>query len=92
MAEEIKVCDKLETCAFFQAYESDQNKKLALKGFVQKYCKGDQPELCIRKKVAVALGHENVPVNMMPNGLALSGTLDQEWTEDVKKVVAQEKG
>ena len=91
MAEEINVCDKLEACAFFLEYESDSSKKLAPKGFVQKYCKGDNQEQCIRKKVVAALGRENVPVNMMPNGLPLSGTLDQDWTEDVKKIIVQER-
>ena len=85
-------CDKLETCAFFAKYESDPSRQLALKGFVQMYCKGGKQEQCIRKKVTAALGRENVPVNMMPNGFPLSGTPDQDWSESVKKIVTENRG
>lgn len=81
-------CENLASCAFFKEYESDEGKKTALQGFVNIYCKGDKQGDCVRKKVSKALGGpEHVPVNMMPNGLPLSGTSDADWPEEVKNAV-----
>ncbi len=77
-------CEKLATCAFVKAYENDESRKLALKGLVNMYCKGDKQNQCIRKKVSKALGGpEHVPKNMMPTGLPLSGTSKDDWSEEV---------
>ena len=77
-------CEKLATCAFFIEYEKDVSKKLALEGFAKMFCRGDKQDDCVRKKVSNALGGpEHVPVNMMPNGRALSGTSDSDWSEQV---------
>ena len=92
MAEEIKVCNLLDTCAFFEKYESDPSRQLPLKGFVLKYCKGGKQNQCVRHKIDHVLGHGNVPVNMMPNGFPLSGTSKQDWSESVKKAIAETKG
>jgi hypothetical protein len=77
-------CEKLATCAFFKEYESDENKKLVLGGFVKLYCKGDKQNECIRKKVSTMLGGpEKVPVNMMPDGHPLAGTNKEDWSKEV---------
>lgn len=82
-------CEKLATCAFFKEYEKDETKKLALSGLANKFCKGDKQDVCIRKKVSKALGADKVPVNMMPNGFPLSGTSDEDWPDEVKKVMKE---
>ncbi len=80
-------CDKLMTCAFFKRYESDHDRKLALAGLARIYCKGEKQGECIRKKVSKVLGADKVPVNMLPNGYAISGTTSDNWPEDVKKTM-----
>lgn len=78
-------CEKLSTCAFFKEYETNESKKMALKGFIALYCTGDQQDTCIRKKISTALGGaEHVPVNMMPNGRSLPGTSVDDWSDEVK--------
>ncbi len=75
----------MKTCAFFAYYEKTKGNSLALKGFVNTFCKGTKQDECIRKKVSKALGGPmHVPANMMPNGLPLSGTDNKEWPERVK--------
>ena len=70
---------------FFKQYENMEDKKFALQGFVLKFCKGDKQDECIRKKVSKAVGGPSkVPVNMMPNGMALSGTSKSDWHSEVK--------
>lgn len=79
-------CQNLDKCNFFKVYQ-DQ-KKRALKGFVQLYCQGDNQNKCVRKIISKTLGDsEFVPSNMMPNGLPLVGTNDLGWTSDVKEMV-----
>jgi len=82
-------CANLTTCAFFKEYEQDETKKLALQGFINKYCKGSMQDQCVRKKVSQALGAQNVPVNMMPNGAPLAGTTSDDWSNEVKNILSQ---
>lgn len=82
-------CEKLATCAFFKEYENDPARKLALKGFVNLFCKGDMQAECIRKKISALGGPEKVPVNMMPNGKPLSGTSDASWPEEVRNIISR---
>jgi len=83
-------CANLETCAFFKKYKQDESMKLALEGFIVKYCKGSMQNRCVRKKVSQALGAQNVPVNMMPNGSPITGTTTDDWSEEVKQVLTQQ--
>jgi hypothetical protein len=81
-------CANLSKCAFFKQYENLENKKLALRGFVRTFCKGDKQGECVRKKVSKALGGpDKVPLNMMPNGLPLAGTSKEEWSAEVKALI-----
>jgi hypothetical protein len=82
-------CQNLSTCAFFKKYEQDETMKLALQGIIRKYCKGSMQHNCVRKKVSQALGAQNVPINMMPNGSPLTGTTSDDWSHDVKNVLSQ---
>ena len=84
----MKHCESLENCALYRKYKSYENKKYALMGFVRAYCKGDKQAECIRKKVSKALGGSNkVPVNMMPSGLPVFGTLKDDWPDEVKALL-----
>lgn len=81
-------CDNLERCSFFQELAGVEKYKVPLAGFVRMYCKGSKQNLCVRKVVALSLGHPSrVPWNMLPNGLPLEGTSDSEWHEQVRKTV-----
>jgi hypothetical protein len=80
-------CANLSTCAFFRKYEQDANMKLALGGFITKYCKGEMQNQCVRKKVSQQLGAQNVPLNMMPNGSPITGTSKNDWSDDVNNIV-----
>ena len=82
-------CANLSTCAFFKKYQQDEKLKLALGGFIAKYCKGEMQNQCVRKKVSQQLGPQNVPVNMMPNGSPLTGTSSDDWSNDVKNIINQ---
>ncbi len=77
-------CKNLDNCSFFEEY----GEETSLEGFINRYCKGDKKDQCIRKMVSEALGGpENVPANMMPNGYPISGTTDDDWSEDVENVI-----
>lgn len=81
-------CENLEKCSFFNHYQTHPSKQLALKGFVNLYCKGRKMDVCIRKQICHALGGaEHVPKNMMPNGRALEGTSNDNWEEPVIDVL-----
>ena len=81
-------CEKLSACEFMKVYSTDENRKLALAGFVRSFCKGENQNVCIRKKVCKALGGvEHVPKNLMPTGRPLSGTTTDSWSEDVISVI-----
>ena len=81
-------CDKLEACAFFKTYETEPGRELALKGFISTYCKGEKQAECVRKIISQKLGGaDKVPVNMMPNGMALSGTGKDDWSKEVLEII-----
>jgi hypothetical protein len=81
-------CERMPGCEFFRIYGSDEDKKLALAGFVRMYCKGDAQSTCMRKMVSKDMGGpQHVPKNLMPTGRPLSGTTSEAWPEDVKKVI-----
>ncbi len=62
-------CERLSTCGFFKKY--GQDKSLACKGFVSRYCMGDRMNECKRKEYFEA--HGNPPSDdMMPNGRVVS--------------------
>ncbi|MHA2252967.1 MAG: hypothetical protein ACXAD7_21570 [Candidatus Kariarchaeaceae archaeon] len=77
-------CANLGGCNFFRTYTNDAFRQLALKGFVNKYCKGDNQEKCVRKIICEQLGNSKfVPPNMMPNGFPLSGSTRDDWSDEV---------
>ena len=76
-------CEKLEACMFFKTYQNEPQRAAVRKGFVSIYCTGAKKSECTRKKVAKALGGDKVPVNMIPNGMPLSGTNRAAWPKEV---------
>ena len=70
-------CDLADDCAFYQQMINQQG-ELPLRGLVRKHCDGD-PESCARKQLADEHGRDTVPDNMMPNGLPIPGTSDDDW-------------
>ena len=80
-------CANMDRCSFFTRYGRDEDKSLAIAGFLRKYCRGPQQGDCMRKEVSAILGGpENVPANMLPNGLPMSGTSTESWPEAAKEV------
>ena len=73
-----------KTSLFFKTYLNEPQRAAALKGFVAMYCTGTKKSECTRKKIAKALGGDKVPVNMMPNGMPLSGTNRNAWPKEVE--------
>jgi len=64
-------------------YQKEGN-NLALKGFINLYCKGPKQDRCVRKKVSKELGSPGfVPPNMLPNGLPKPKTDISDWSEKV---------
>ncbi|MBU1274386.1 MAG: hypothetical protein KJ720_03350 [Proteobacteria bacterium] len=58
-------CPLLSTCGFFAKYQ--ENKSLACRGFINRYCRGAEQDLCKRKQHR--LEHGTPPSDdMMPNG------------------------
>lgn len=83
-------CENLAKCQFFKYSESSNSKRLALKGFVNMYCRGSRQDTCTRKRVCAIMGApEHVPDNMMPNGMAISGTSNAKWSGDVVGALKQ---
>lgn len=58
-------CDLLDTCGFFQKYQSSQS--AACRVFVREYCKGEKQDRCKRKEYRKINGESPV-ANMMPGG------------------------
>lgn len=80
-------CANTDRCSFFIRYGKDEDKSLAIAGFLRKYCRGPHQEDCLRKVVSAALGGpEHVPANMLPNGLPMTGTSTDDWPEEAKDV------
>jgi hypothetical protein len=76
-------CEKFGKCVFVRKYENDLEKRFALKGFVRLFCQGEKQCECVRIKIAQRLGGDKVPGNMMPNGLPLSGTTKDAWSNEI---------
>ena len=64
----MQTCVNLESCGFMKKH--GETKKLAIKGFIIMYCKGDKQNLCERKKYKQLYG-SNPADEMMPNGSLL---------------------
>lgn len=58
-------CSNLEKCGFVKKYK--ETKSLAVKGFINMYCKSEKQSECIRKQYKQEHG-TLPPDNMMPNG------------------------
>jgi hypothetical protein len=83
-------CENLAKCKFFTFISATKAGQTAAKGFELKYCKGEDSDSCVRKKVSKALGGpQNVPDNMMPNGYPLAGTSTALWSDTVKTLVSE---
>ena len=83
-------CENLATCKFFTLISTTKAGQTAVRGFELKYCKGDDSNSCVRKKVSKALGGaRNVPDNMMPNGYPLAGTTTDLWSDSVKTLASK---
>ena len=55
-------CEKMSSCEFMMIYGKEENRKVALAGFVMSYCKGEKQNICIRKIVCKEMGGpEHVP-------------------------------
>jgi hypothetical protein len=81
-------CPNMSKCTFFMAYGSGDGRRAAVAGFIRLYCRGERQQNCIRKQVSKACGGaENVPPNMLPNGVPVSGTDSSSWSEEVKCVI-----
>lgn len=55
------ICEYIETCPFFQGVDSQ-----AIRALKDVYC-DNNPSICARKQVAMAIGRENVPDKLSPN-------------------------
>ncbi len=66
-------CERLLNCAFITAYESDENLKYALRGFVMQSCQAEEQRICIEKNLRKALG-ACVPAVILPGRFQISGT------------------
>lgn len=78
-------CTSLGKCTFFSIKARDQAQALALAGFIKVYCKGPKQDQCLRRFVGRTLGGpDKIPLNLLPNGLPLSGTSGSDWPADVK--------
>lgn len=80
-------CENLRRCSFFEIMTRKHKQELALAGFKKIYCLGEKQNQCMRKIVAKELGPEFIPMNMMPNGLPLTGTDDSEWEPELKTFI-----
>ena len=78
-------CAQLAGCPFTKAIEDDEKLKLAMNGFIKMYCQGAKQGECKRKLVGKSLGGQSkVPMNLMPGGLPLPNTANDDWPVEVK--------
>jgi hypothetical protein len=76
----MNTCIKFETCPFTHC--DTQFKKLnSIDHYVEDYCNGEKHDHCVVFQIDTKFGHNQVPSNMMPNGLPLPGTHKRDWTE-----------
>lgn len=79
-------CTRAEECGFVP-YCEEMGKKSAARGFAKMYCQGDMADQCVRMKICKSLGKDQVPQNMMPNGMMLPGTSNASWGAKVMEIV-----
>jgi hypothetical protein len=85
-------CSSLVRCTFFSIKAKDKTQALALAGFMSVYCRGPKQDQCLRRFVGRTLGGpDNIPMNMLPNGLPLSGISDSDWPSDVKILLSKKR-
>jgi hypothetical protein len=88
-------CENLEKCAFFEEFKirscDPDFADLVIKGLVRMYCKGNKQDTCIRKMISKKLGSNQVPINLMPCGRALTNTTDDSWAYNVVSIINQAK-
>ncbi|MBN1346169.1 MAG: hypothetical protein JXQ73_26005 [Phycisphaerae bacterium] len=63
-----ETCALLDSCGFFKKYRSSSD--LACKGFIAKYCRGQQMSECKRKQYRQQHGAPP-PDEMMPSGVTI---------------------
>ena len=76
-------CIYLETCPFVK-HCNENNAETSAQGFIHLYCKGNKLNDCVRKRLCEKFSREIVPKNMMPNGLPISGTAKEGWSEEAQ--------
>lgn len=74
-------CPNLAGCSFVNCC-SEMRKSTSANGFIKTFCKGEQMQECVRKKIASKFGKEFVPENMMPNGFPIPGTDKSKWSKE----------
>ncbi|MFW5991551.1 MAG: hypothetical protein ACOCQX_04960, partial [Candidatus Nanoarchaeia archaeon] len=79
-------CPEFQRCNFLKENVAKDSMKMAVEGFKQKYCKGNY-EKCKRYAIGKKIGHDKLPANMMPNGLPITGTNDDDWSDEVKSMI-----
>ena len=80
--EEIADCKNLKGCAFFNYNEEHPDVVAAKRGLSRQYCQGKKKNTCVRLGILCTYP-EDVPQNMMPNGLPIPGTSDEGWKPEV---------
>jgi hypothetical protein len=81
-------CERLSGCAFFKEYQKDSSREAVVRGFTRMFCRGGRQDECVRKKISTMLGGpEKLPLNMLPNGMPMTGTGYSNWSDDVMRIV-----
>lgn len=82
-------CPNLKNCPFFKQYETNEQYHKLLTNFIRLYCKGEKKFDCVRLRLKNKYGKEKVPTNMMPNGMALKDTKQEDWSPEIKKAAKE---
>jgi hypothetical protein len=80
--EEIADCERLEKCPFFNYSDESPDVAAAKRGLSRQYCQGKKRKHCVRLAIFGEFP-QDVPQNMMPNGLPMPGTSDEGWNPEV---------
>ncbi|MGM5483157.1 MAG: hypothetical protein ACQESF_06855 [Nanobdellota archaeon] len=81
---EAGICPQIKSCKFLIANKDNEDIKMAIQGFMKKYCNSNFKQ-CKIYKLGEKIGHEKIPENLMPNGLPITNTSDDQWSEKVKE-------